>query len=320
MTKTIGDELLFFNEKLEKLFTNLSDAEITFGINSPEYLQIKDYIVMTNKVIERKMGYFDNFDNNELLKFYTIFSESHHVLLESKFPKALANTHYALTKDKTINDIKYYYWINNCLEEEMIYDDEEYRTEILTIAHDIIRLATESYTAELLFERLFSSTLLDYVRMAIERQEDIDVRNSLIRIKNRLIYYYNDLQRLFIEDEHYISATAYYQNELVELLKKNYDDLEVTFLDPLIDIVNDGLKDIEQILESSDLKTPEEQAEIIFKSLYIKTALSINYSKRLQNIFNTTLTTENEKVQNKQTKKALNETFSLEKALTFIKN
>ena len=239
--------LLEINDGVDKLYKRLAELEIAGKFNNDEYKEllelIKDmkdhgYDILSRYPLEdQDMNMFVDFirdinkiDADDDLNFYKNTSSIKvKRFLEHAFEMVMLNPTYSneelLQSDLyvTLNGVKYDYM--NAL--DLLEEDGEYY-QISKLKQEVDHLKEARYYDLLKEDRfllirfiLESNITYDYLIDFIKNEENVLVKNELIKLKYRIIGIVKNLEDSFLRNPLNPSRSGYYQDKIVEFFEDN---------------------------------------------------------------------------------------------------
>lgn len=282
-------EITKLNKTLESMYTELAELEILGLQYSKEYDKNISYIQMILDVINKKIRALD-FTNEDLIEIDEKLGaingyndEEHNFILdlfelsENNHMRRLCMQLYYISIENdcgyNIEDIedKDKYVDSELAENEELQEKcEEYLDELIKKENEV----------ELLKDKLFSHTLMQYLLDAIESEKNIEIKNELIKVKYRLIYLLKDLERRFINNPKKFSRVNFYQELLKEREKDDEEIYMYLYTEPIKEEIEAELNYLSKLNDSyySNIKN---RICVILRVIYIKTYLSMNFDTRI---------------------------------------
>lgn len=314
-------DIIKFNKNLESVYNTLADLEINGQINSEEYDKNVYYIQLILETINKKLSslHLDDatmIEIDETLAALNRFDEEGHDLIIDLLELETDNS-----VRRTMMQIYYLsietnsgYIIEDAME---VSEEEEEIAE--SLEEELIESIEEEEAVELMKDKIFASTLLDYIIDYIAKEKNTRIKNELIKVKYRLIYLIKSLEISFVNNPRNFSKTALYQ----ELLLATYKEHESVYETNYTELVKSNvLLEVDYIVNLDDeyYKNIKNKVRAILRSLYIKANLSINYDLSIIDYLKDIYTDALASTKSSISKKNIKESFAIKKELSVQKD
>lgn len=318
-------EIIQFNEILEKQYNILAELEIAHKINNEEYKKTLANIKMILAVHDKKIKELDVTDE-ELINYNdSLVIFNHYDEFDGDFISCLCDLATNNKIRRTCADLSLLQAERNAVivDEEVLelYDgmEEEVDTDIFDESDVIAENTKIDYNIETVDYELKVHTFMTYLIECINQEKRSAVKRELIRVKYRLIYLSPEFEQDFLSNpKHFINVEKTHF-DFLELYKLYYDTYNEEYLEGLNALTKIGLEELLDFDEENQ-KNARIRACFILRTIYVKTYLSINYSKQsLNEIVDYANTLKND-IPEDDACQYINEAFVLRKDLALLKD
>lgn len=308
------NDIIKFNESLEKIYETLAQLEIDGKTDTQEYQDNISYAKLVVEVIKKKLKSLtatpeEIIDFEKTIGKLNRLNENNHDILVDILELSTNN------KMRRLCMQIYYYSLKNgsyIIEDE--YVDESFDKEIIDEYIDESFMHEDEI--EYLKDKLIANTFMDYLLDAIKEEKDLEIKNELIKIKYRVIYLYEHLEAIFLNDQINFTKTPIIQELFNLKVEENDCDLEEIYIDPVDETIKAELKYLSELNEDY-YNSKKNVVRAILRTLYIKTYLSINISK--VSINNLDKYKKSIKPKSENSKQYIENAYKLKKELTTLK-
>lgn len=307
------DDIIQLNEAALKQYNILAKLEIQGQKDSEEYHQVIKNLQLISEVIEKKINSLQ-IDDKDLLDYENNLAKKHDYEDEDILVETLFQNNHDLAAKRLSMQIFNYSLINYCYYVEDEYIAEEYQDYREEIAEYMEEDEKKEIDFELIKDRLITSTFLAYLEEAIKNETDNDVKELLIKTKYNVLYLICSVEPKFLRNqEEYVNPTLI-QNIIT--LQQDKVDIEEDFIIPNEETIMMHLEYMAAI-PNNYYRSLENNVKVYLLSLYIKTLLSINISKKSDIRLNKVKETIKAKCHKSQD--FINEAYNISKTLSVVK-
>lgn len=294
-------DLVKLNASVEKMYNHLAKLEIKGLIDSDEYKEYLSLIDTASDIINKKIRNFTctpkELENYEILLTQLNRLEDHDMIIDVL----------DLTKNnkirRTIMQLYYYSIINHVMYEETeditkkyaeeygidisdYEDKEDYEDDIKEMYEEDLKEAYLSEVNEDDFmyakSKVEAHLLLHFLEEEITNQKNKRIKNTLIRVKYRLIYILPIIERNFINNPKKCANPNLYMELYNYQVEKTNDDIkDITVR---LDYEN-ARAELDYLSGLSDeyLKNTNNRISTILRSIYLRMLLSMQLTKENDN-------------------------------------
>lgn len=315
--REVFSDISKLNNVLEKIYNELAELEINNKTKDKEYLDnlllidaIKDLIrkkfqnlSITNTEIidfESNIANLNDLNNSNFILDIFELKENNKIrrLLMQIYLYSLKN--YIVEINKT----------NYGLSEEDFDTTEDFEEFNNNINEDITENVRKEYDFEYAKEKVIANLLMKYLLEEINTQEDKYIKDTLIKIKYRLIYTLSTLEPQFLKDpNNFVKENLYLELYNYEV-KNVIDDIEDLAIIPDLKTAKEEIEYFENI-EDEFYENKDNIIKIILRSIYLKTMISLQLSSKSDRTLNRKK--RNIKYKSEKTKEYINKAYTLKK-------
>lgn len=315
--REVFSDISKLNNVLEKIYNELAELEINNKTKDKEYLDnlllidaIKDLIrkkfqnlsITTTEIIdfESNIANLNDLNNSNFILDIFELKENNKIrrLLMQIYLYSLKN--YIVEINKT----------NYGLSEEDFDTTEDFEEFNNNINEDITENVRKEYDFEYAKEKVIANLLMKYLLEEINTQEDKYIKDTLIKIKYRLIYTLSTLEPQFLKDpNNFVKENLYlelYNYEVENVI----DDIEDLAIIPDLKTAKEEIEYFENI-EDEFYENKDNIIKIILRSIYLKTMISLQLSSKSDRTLNRKK--RNIKYKSEKTKEYINKAYTLKK-------
>lgn len=309
------NDILEFNRLILKQYNKLAEMEINGKLNDDDYKKELSYIDLISEVTNNKIESLtatpkEMMDYEESLAIRGNYNgDDDDIILEM-----LCNNLDYLP-EKRLSMQLFYYSLNHHI---YVIDDVYTNDEFEEISDEADILIEDDVSNDLDFynlkDRIINHTFFEYLLEAIQKEEDKEIKEALIKTKYYALYLLTSIERKFINNPTNFANAKLFQDTIAN--QNENVDLEEEYILPNEETIYTELKYIAS-LKNEYFDKKENIIKVYLMILYLKTYISINISyssiKRI-NAYKDKL-----KVKSTKSKEFIDKAFNVNPALSRVK-
>ncbi|MCH5167787.1 MAG: hypothetical protein J1F35_07895 [Erysipelotrichales bacterium] len=269
------NRLVEINKRAAQLYALLADYEMLGDAYSEQYYKMVDAIKGLRKQADEVIEAVDD----ELIEEEEAFANKMQYTEDSDFTiDALLDKTEQFAEKRSTSLVYYYCLINHV--GEIDYDDD-LTEEQKEAFEEYLKRDNDLLDIEYIREQIQAHILLDYIKLALEQEQDEKVRERLIKAKYNLICVTTCVEEAFLNNPKSFSERVKYIDTLIYrgLTEEEADEYGEYIKHLLVVFINDL-----ESLPNEYFDSIDNQIDAYLESFYLKTIYSMNISEHIENV------------------------------------